>query len=241
MGGISLGSKNLLKMSPCDADGTDIAGPFFEVQINPASYQHRLSVQYNQCPTLGQPGATPKFSAVNPEKLTLPQLILDGTGVVSLVNADLSAMMSSGSLAASAAPSVTEMLTALRTLVYDYQGDIHEPNVLRFVWGDMNFVGVVESMDIDYTLFKPSGQPLRAKVTLGVLAMASPKKIEQSATRSSPDLSHLVAVRAGDTLPLLCERIYDDPGYYMEIARVNGLVGFRSLTPGMLLRFPPIN
>ncbi|MFB9240689.1 peptidoglycan-binding protein [Massilia antarctica] len=236
MGGISLGSKNLLKISPCDADGGDIAGPFFEVQINPASYQHRLSVQYNQCPTLGQPGATPKFSAVNPEKLTLPQLILDGTGVVSLFSADASSPMSAG-----LSPSVTEMLTALRTLVYDYQGDIHEPNVLRFVWGDMNFVGVVESMDIDYTLFKPSGQPLRAKVTLGVLAMASPKKIAQIANPSSPDLSHLVAVRAGDTLPLLCERIYADPGYYMEVARVNGLVGFRALTPGMLLRFPPIN
>ncbi|MDQ1811707.1 peptidoglycan-binding protein [Massilia sp. CCM 9210] len=235
MGGISLGSKNLLKISTCDADGTDIAGPSFEVQINPASYQHRLSVQYNQCPTLGQPGATPKFSAVNPEKLTLPQLILDGTGVVSLI--DASSLMSTGGLSAS----VTDMLAALRALVYDYQGDIHEPNVLRFVWGDMNFIGVVESMDIDYTLFKPSGQPLRAKVTLGVLAMASPKKIEQSATRSSPDLSHLVAVRAGDTLPLLCERIYADPGYYMEVARVNGLVGFRALTPGMVLRFPPIN
>lgn len=52
----------------------------------------------------------------------------------------------------------------------------------------------------------------------------------------SQDMSHLVTVRAGDTLPLLCKRIYSDPAYYMEVARVNRLVNFRNV-----LRFPPLS
>ncbi|MDQ1829287.1 CIS tube protein [Massilia scottii] len=237
MAGISLGTKTMLQISKSNADGDDLGGTVFTVQINPASFQRRLSVQYNQCPTLGQPGATPKFSAVNPEKMTLPQLVFDGTGVVSLFDP----VASIAAKAMTAPDSVVTMLNNLRALVYTYQGGIHEPNVLKFVWGAMNFVGVVEAMDIDYTLFSPAGQPLRIKVTLELLAMASPKRLELLANKSSPDLSHLVEVRAGDTLPLLCERIYANAAYYLEVARVNGLASFRALTPGMVLRFPPIN
>jgi nucleoid-associated protein YgaU len=47
-------------------------------------------------------------------------------------------------------------------------------------------------------------------------------------------------VRDGDTLPLLCERIYGDPGYYIDVARFNGLVHFRCLEPGTRLHFPPL-
>ena len=51
---------------------------------------------------------------------------------------------------------------------------------------------------------------------------------------------NLVVVKAGDTLPLLCERIYRDPAYHLEVARVNGLTLVRQLDPGMSLRFPPL-
>ena len=60
------------------------------------------------------------------------------------------------------------------------------------------------------------------------------------ANRSSPDLSHMVQVRDGDTLPLLCHRIYNDCGRYLEVAKENKLANFRSLRPGTWLRFPPL-
>jgi nucleoid-associated protein YgaU len=61
-----------------------------------------------------------------------------------------------------------------------------------------------------------------------------------SQLKSSPDLSHLVTVKAGDTLPLLCCNIYGSSVYYLEVARVNGLAHFRDLAPGMQLLFPPL-
>jgi nucleoid-associated protein YgaU len=64
--------------------------------------------------------------------------------------------------------------------------------------------------------------------------------MEKKKAASSPDLTHLITVKAGDTLPLLCDRIYRDSGYYMEVARINGLSSFRNLQPGTTLKFPPL-
>ena len=60
------------------------------------------------------------------------------------------------------------------------------------------------------------------------------------AQRSSPDMTHTVRVRAGDTLPLLCQQIYRDASKYVDIARLNGLDGFRHLAPDTVLQFPPM-
>jgi len=49
-----------------------------------------------------------------------------------------------------------------------------------------------------------------------------------------------VVVKDGDTLPLLCHRIYGDSGYYADVARFNGLSSFRRLKPGLALHFPPL-
>jgi nucleoid-associated protein YgaU len=98
----------------------------------------------------------------------------------------------------------------------------------------------MQTMSTHYTLFKPSGAPLRAKVDLSFVGAMSKRETELVSNLSSPDLTHLVEVRDGDTLPLLCNRIYGDPGYYLEVARFNQLTDFRNLRPGWKLHFPPL-
>ena len=46
-------------------------------------------------------------------------------------------------------------------------------------------------------------------------------------------------VKAGDTLPALCARIYGDPGWYLAVARFNGLDNFRVLPAGTRIVLPP--
>jgi nucleoid-associated protein YgaU len=46
-----------------------------------------------------------------------------------------------------------------------------------------------------------------------------------------------VTVEAGDTLPLLCYRVYGDSRYYLAVAAHNRLDDFRGLQPGTLLCF----
>jgi hypothetical protein len=225
---VSTGLKKKLSVAPCTVDaGTitvDSSQTPFEAMINPAGYKRQLHIDYSKKKTLGQFSAESKFSAICPEVVTLQELVLDGTGAVTL----------------SGSQSVQDMVGQLLGVVYAYKGDKHEPNHVRLLWGTFIFFGRVESISIDYTLFKPSGEPLRAKVNMSFVGWMSSEEGSLRANTSSPDLSHLVEVKVGDTLPLLCNRIYKDPSYYREVARVNNLTNFRNLEPGLVLRFPPL-
>ncbi len=222
--------KEKLKISPCQVDEAgnitvDDSLDYFEALINPHTYTHKLEISYNTKKTLGEYGGAPKFSAIKPETLTLPALVLDGTGVV----------------ASDTLEEVQDLIDRMLGVIYAYNGDNHEPNHVRVLWGNLIFFGRVNSVNIEYTLFRPDGTPLRAKVTLAMIGYMSREESTLRANRSSPDLSHIVEVKAGDTLPLLCNRIYKNSAYYMEVARINNLTNFRSLAPGTKLRFPPLS
>ena len=111
---------------------------------------------------------------------------------------------------------------------------------MQIVWGTLLFNGRLTSFHIEYTLFRPSGAPVRAKVSMSFQGFKTKKEATLEANASSPDLSHAVIVQDGDTLPLLCYRIYGDSSYYIDVARFNGLHVFRALKPGATLHFPPL-
>lgn len=220
------GTKTKLKISPCDVnDGiaTVNGDPPFVAMINPSGYQHSSSIKYAKNEALG-PGGEEKFSKVTPDKIVFKEMVLDGTGVVE----------GSGTV------TVKDQIARLRKVAYAYQGEDHEPPVVEVSWGPLLFQARMESLAVDYTLFKPSGEPLRAKVTLTFIAFKSTEEVFRESSLESPDLTHLVEVKAGDTLPNLCYRIYKDASYYMAVARINQLSHFRQLQPGQLLRFPPL-
>ncbi|VAX31035.1 FIG00613121: hypothetical protein [hydrothermal vent metagenome] len=224
---LSSGLKKKLTISPCTVDdagsiSVDSSKSNFEVMLNPASYSHSLTIGYDEKKTQGQIGTEMKFSAINPEKVNF-DIVIDGTGVVN-----------------SSSPDVKTQVESLKTIVYTYDGTKHEPNHVRLLWGSLIFFGRLESLSLDYTLFKPSGEPLRAKLKLGFAGAMSKEEEGLKANRSSPDLTHLVEVRSGDTLPLLCHRIYKNSAYYADVARANNLVHFRKLKPGTKLHFPPL-
>ncbi len=228
------GKKALLTISFCTvSDGkisVDNSRKPFEAMINPAGYEHTYQLCYSKKRALGQPGTETKYSASKPEKIVLKELILDATGVVR-----------SGLLGIDDPIPVKDQIESLKKVVYDYVGTEHEAPIVQLKWGSFIFYGRIESLKFDYTLFKPSGEPLRAKVTLTFIEYQSSEEISKEAAQSSPDLTHLVEVKAGDTLPLLCYRIYRDSAYYPEVARINNLTHFRDLRPGIKLRFPPLN
>ena len=156
----------------------------------------------------------------------LKELVLDGTGVVKSSN--------------SQPVSVKDQIDLLKSVVYTYVGSKHEAPIVQLTWGSFLFYGRVESLKFDYTLFKPSGVPLRAKVSLTFIEYQSSEEIVKEAQNESPDLTHLVEVKAGDTLPLLCYRIYQNSAYYPDVARINNLTHFNDIKPGMQLKFPPL-
>ena len=215
-----------LKVTRCKVDRSgkvSLESVTFEALLNPGEVVHGYSISYNQSETLGQMGSDTRFSAVGPDSLSF-SLVLDGTGVVPDAKRR----------------DVKTQLSELSKVVHQYVGQRHEPSQVRVLWGTVIFFGRMTTMSTQYTLFKPSGDPLRAKVKLAFTGFMSKKEMELVSNRSSPDLSHGVVVKEGDTLPLLCNAIYGDPRYYVDVARVNNLSDFRKLTPGSQLHFPPL-
>lgn len=205
---------------PLLAAGTYIA------QINPETFSHTHSLDYTTAAPTDTAGATTKYNTTNPETLSF-SFYLDGTGVVT----DL------GVLSAALVPLA---VARFKQVAYRYNGEIHSPNYLLLVWGTFLFKCRLTDLQIEYTLFDALGIPLRAKLTPSFTQFLDPCDLSKIAAKNSPDMTHLRQVAAGDTLPLMCQRIYGDSSHYLMVANHNGLVHFRDLRPGQSIAFPPL-
>ncbi len=218
-----------LKINSCTVDDGKISvetDKTFEVMLNPSDYKHDRAVDYNEDRTPGQIGSDLKFSGIKPETIAF-SIDIDGTGAVP---------------AASGGPpeDVKTQLESLNAIIYKYDGSKHEPNVVRTLWGKLIFYGRLTEIDVNYTLFSLEGVPLRAKVKLFFSSFLSREEEALRANKSSPDLTHMVVFKDGDTLPLLCYKIYKDAAYIIDIARINGITNFRNINPGTRIIFPPL-
>jgi hypothetical protein len=136
---------------------------------------------------------------------------------------------------------VADDLARFKEVLIEYKGDAHEPRHFKLVWGENSiFKGRVTSLDITYKLFNSDGTPIRATAKVTFKSSIEEEKRAAKEDKKSPDLTQVRMVKPGDTVPLLCYEVYGDPRYYLQVAAVNDLANFRSLKPGMNLRFPPI-
>ena len=122
-----------------------------------------------------------------------------------------------------------------------YEGDIHQPKFFKFVWGTSLMKGICVLLNIAYKLFNPNGKPIRAICKVSIRELKEEERRVAEERNSSPDLTHYRTVKKGDSLPLMCYRIYGHSKYYWQVAKVNGLSNFRELQPGTELFFPPID
>lgn len=212
----------LLLAGYSDPEATDLIDSVDAV-INPDNYTLNYTINYKNTNEQGAVAPTQIFSSMESGNFDL-ELMVDGTGVIPIP----------GGL------TVDAYIAKVMNIAYNYQGVDHRPNYLRIAWGNTSFTGVCKNISIKYTLFNTSGAALRALIKLTVIeSVAFATKIKESGV-SSPDLTHVRTVLAGDTLPLMTYRIYGEPGYYMEVARVNGLNSIHDIKPGDGLYFPPL-
>lgn len=204
--------------------------PRMEVMFNPTSLQrsHEVSYESARQQGLNTPGRPARYAYTPQGSLSL-KLVFDGTGVDRI-----------GLSALAAPPSVKKDIAKLEKLCLRMNGDIHEPQFLRVRWGEFSFDCRLKSLGIHCTLFDEGGDPLRAEIDLALVEDKSAKKIFREAGKNSPDLTHARVVKAGDTLPLLCQEIYGSSRHYLRVARDNGLDDFRMLETGQTLLFAPL-
>lgn len=135
--------------------------------------------------------------------------------------------------------SVEAKLRQLRSFV-EISTDLHAPPVCAFVWGELNFEGVVTSLRERFTLFDEVGNAMRARVTLTLKRYKSAEVQLRETPLSSPDRTRLHVVRAGETLAGIAQSAYGDPRRWHHIAEANDIERPRFLTPGRALRIPAV-
>jgi len=227
---ISAGQLKKLELTACSIDEGHVTvekSKTFSVMLNPSSVSLQQKISYNKTNAMGQLNSEPKFEAYPSQTMNF-ELMLDNTGAIVRNNP------------ANESDDVRTQIEKLNAIVYDYNGSKHEPNHVRILWGSLIFFCRLDSMNTNFTLFKPDGDPLRASIKLSFSGYTSTEEQALTANRSSPDLTHQIMIKAGDTLPILCFKVYNDTRYYLEVARFNQLKSVNALVPGTSLHFPPL-
>ncbi|MCP5519589.1 MAG: hypothetical protein H7A45_20300 [Verrucomicrobiales bacterium] len=192
----------------------------FEVQFNPNAYARAQEIEFESESGAGNTAGPARFKRYKAQDCTL-EFTLDGTGA-------------SGTVI-----EVEDQVQAFLKVAAEMDGEIHRPPFLIVSWGTLVLKCVLKSASVNYTLFKPGGQPLRAKVS----AVFSESIDEQLRTaeenKSSPDRTRAWLVQRGDNLPKIAFEHYGDPALFTAVARHNDLDHLRAFEPGQSLRLPP--
>lgn len=205
--------------------GVADADASFEALINPETYTLDYKLKFsNSGQGQGTSGQQLKYEYTAPEEMIF-EFLFDNTGIID----------------GNPRENIADDLKRFKEVVLEYQGDAHEPRHFKLVWGKNSiFKGRVTEVGITYKLFQPDGTPIRAVAKVTFKSSIEEQKRAAQENNSSPDLTHVRKVKAGDTLPLMCYRIYGTPEYYLQVAEVNNLGNFRNLVPGMDIVFPPV-
>ncbi|MBD3421971.1 MAG: LysM peptidoglycan-binding domain-containing protein [Chitinivibrionales bacterium] len=193
----------------------------FVVMFNPTKYSQKYEVEYEDASGQGTSGSSQTFGRIKPQEYTF-EFLFDGTGITAEKK------------------EVSDEVDAFLTVCGKMDGDIHRPFYLQISWGTLISRCILKTAEINYSLFRPDGTPLRAKVRAAFTENIEDELRTAEEGKNSPDLTHYRVVQDGDTLPIMTWRMYGDLSYYPDIARINGLKNFRSLQTGMRLRFPPL-
>jgi hypothetical protein len=194
----------------------------FTALFNPNKYTLKYEIEQNEKQGAGTSPSAPSFAKMKAQEIDL-EFFLDATGVTG-ETVDIK-------------QKADEFLKA----AYEFKGDKHKPRYLRILWGNaFVFDCVLKSADINYTLFQPSGIPLRAKIAAKFSGFVNDELRNKKEDKQSPDITHVVEVPPKERIDYLTAKEYEESKFYFGVARFNNLHSFRKLKPGSSLILPPL-
>ncbi|MGO9227916.1 MAG: LysM peptidoglycan-binding domain-containing protein [Bryobacteraceae bacterium] len=209
---------------------TTEAGDTIEALFNPERYTVTKGVQFAEIGIPGLDSPVLQFVRGQNEKIQM-ELFFDTTD-----------------------QGMIDPVTDVRTLsgqVYQLlkvDGDTHAPPRVLLSWGDDNQLTsygssvapwlVLESVSEEFSLFAPSGIPLRAKLNCTFREAWTIDQQLQATPRHSSDRTSVRQVQRGQTLAYIAYLEYGDPTQWRLIADANALDNPRVLTPGTTLTIP---
>lgn len=188
----------------------------FTVQLNPTDYQKAWQTEIKSV-DLTNGLSVVMVKPPKPEEIDL-SFTLDDTGAIP------------------GNSNIVSNIKLLKSLCIDVNSSTHTTNCLKLIWGSLQLTCKMNSLSVNYTLFDFNGFPIRAVVTAHFTEEVDLG--QKLAKLNSPDMSHLIEIKEGDNLPLMCEDIYGDSSFYLQVAAANDIVDFRNLVPGQQILFP---
>ncbi|AOP98019.1 hypothetical protein [Enterobacter roggenkampii] len=141
-------------------------------------------------------------------------------------------------------------LTELHELCYAVDPVSCEPHFLAVSWGKLpmggvaghEFMGRATKFAVSYTLFERDGSPLRASITLSLIADASIVLQNAKLSLRSPPVA-VISVPDASTLPLIAAKsssLLKGGVDYLTLADSNDLNSLNAIKPGQTLMAPAL-
>ncbi|MEO0443349.1 MAG: peptidoglycan-binding protein [Pseudomonadota bacterium] len=215
----------------------------YPVQYNPKEFSLEKALQQGEIAIPGLDAPLQQFIRGQAEKLTV-ELFFDTTANGMGKNAR----------------SVTEHTDRIYKLA-KIENQSHAPAIVTFCWnsqfpgaslsyGDQtgtsgnqsrnSFVGVVESVRQQFTLFSTEGVPLRATVNLVLKEYRTLDEQLKQLRLNSPDKTHSYPLQDKETLSSVAGKYYNNTKRWRFIARENGITDPRRINAGTVLTVPAI-
>ncbi|HEX7317559.1 MAG TPA: hypothetical protein VF297_26900 [Pyrinomonadaceae bacterium] len=199
------------------------------VQFNPAEYTLAKGAQIAEINIPGIDSPILQFVRGQNEKLTL-ELFFDTTQF---------------GMGESPVKDVRDLTKPVYQLV-KMQSSTHAPPRCTFVWGEgLSFRAIVESVQQKFTVFNPSGIPLRATLTVTFREYKTLEEQLMELNLQSADHTKRRKVRGNDTLARIAYLEYGDASQWRRIAEEPAnaavLADPLRLTPGVELVIPALD
>lgn len=196
-------------------------GPEIEVLFNPTEYRVSKSNQFAEVAIPGLSAPMLQFGHGNAQTLTM-QLFFDTYDPLISGQKDQD----------------VRLQTSKVTRLLGINEQLHAPPICQFSWGQFNFIGVLQQADVRFTLFLPSGVPVRATIDVTFKQFYDGRK--ETGMLQSANFVKQHIVRSGDTLSGIAAELYHDATKWRPIAEANNIDNPLKLEPGRVLIVPAI-
>lgn len=126
------------------------------------------------------------------------------------------------------------------TNLLEIDSKLHAPPPVRFNWGQMVFVAVIEKIGRKVTMFHPDGKPARVTLSVTFKEYRTLSELVEDPRRESADKTKRRVVVGRESLWLIAAREYNDADEWVRVAQANDLDDPREIAPGDWLELPPI-
>lgn len=97
-----------------------------------------------------------------------------------------------------------------------------QPHICLFSWGKFTYKGIIHKHDQKFTMFLPSGIPVRAELTVTFKSVVTTE--EDAKFKGAEACRKLWTVKSGDRLDLIADKALKDVSLWRKIADENHIV-----------------